>query len=79
MGLSTIIPRLKSKQINNSDLRGNWIYAPATSDVNNPTSALHQRTQVGIIQSGNYFSINPGKYTSAPYFANNLAKKIKYA
>lgn len=76
-GLSTIIPKLKKTQILKSDLKGNWIYAPGSSDVNNPKSLLHQRTQVGITQSGNYFSINPGKYTSAPYFAKELAIKLK--
>ena len=76
-GLSTIVPKLRNKQFNNSELKGNWIYAPGTSDVNNPKSNLHKRTDIGIKQKGNYFSIDPGKYTTAPYFADELAKRFK--
>ncbi|HKY74264.1 MAG TPA: FAD-dependent oxidoreductase [Patescibacteria group bacterium] len=75
-GLSTIVPKLKNMRFDNSELKGNWIFAPGTSDVNNPKSRLHKRTDVGIRQVGNYFSIDPGKYTTAPYFANELAKRF---
>lgn len=75
-GLSTIIPGLSNIQDVESDLKGGWIYAPAIKDVGDLQSQLHQRTQIGITQSGNYFSINPGKYTCAPYFANELASEF---
>lgn len=76
-GLCAVIPNLKNMLLDELDLKGNWIYAPATTDVNNPNSLLHQRTQVGIIRKGNYFSLNPGKYTTAPFFAEELAGIFK--
>lgn len=76
-GLFAVVPNLKNMPLNDLDLKGNWIYAPATTDVNNPKSLLHQRTQVGIIRKGNYFSLNPGKYTTAPFFAEELAEIFK--
>lgn len=75
-GLSGIVPKLKNRSFEDSILKGNWIYAPGTSDVNNPKSKLHKRTNVGIKQVGKFFSIDPGKYTTAPYFADELAKRF---
>ncbi len=75
-GLSTVVPKLKNRHFDDSELKGNWIFASGTSDVNDPKSRLHERTDVGIKRMNNYFSINPGKYTTAPYFADELAKNF---
>jgi hypothetical protein len=45
------------------------IFAYGQSDVDDPSSHLHHRNRIGVFRQGNYFSVDPGKLTTAPMFA----------
>ena len=52
------------------------IVAYGKTDVDDPSSALHDRTKVGIRSAGGYHSLDPGKLTTAPLFAINAADSV---
>lgn len=45
------------------------ILAYGKTDVDDPDSELHDRTRIGVFAQDNYFSVDPGKLTTAPLFA----------
>jgi glycine/D-amino acid oxidase-like deaminating enzyme len=47
------------------------IFAYGVSDVDQPDSGLHDRTRVGVRRVGTFFSVDPGKLTTAPVHAVN--------
>lgn len=52
------------------------IVAYGRSDIDNANSALHLRSQIGVYSLGNYHSIEPGKMTTAPLYAEEAAARI---
>ncbi len=52
------------------------IYARGRTDIADPNSALHMRSDEPIQKKGGYFSINTGKLTSAPRNAHLLVKML---
>lgn len=52
------------------------IVAIGNTDVNDPLSTLHTRSQLGFRQNGNYYSIETGKLTTAPMIAVSFVKSI---
>jgi glycine/D-amino acid oxidase-like deaminating enzyme len=52
------------------------IVAYGKTDVDDPDSGLHGRTQVGVSSRDGYHSVDPGKLTTAPYFAFSAATKV---
>ena len=58
------------------DVRGGVIYALGDTDVEDPKSGFHQRSEIGVRSSGNYHSVDTGKYTTAPLFALEAADRI---
>lgn len=55
---------------------GGVIFAIGSSDIDDPSSGLHHRDQIGIVSSGRYHSVDPGKLTLVPYFAEMCANRI---
>ncbi len=55
---------------------GGTIVAWGHTDIDDPHSELHQRSQVGCFSNGGYHSVDTGKYTLAPLFAFELADRI---
>lgn len=55
---------------------GGVIFSWGDSDIDDTESELHQRHQIGIIEADGYYSINTGKLTSAPLFAQQLAALV---
>jgi hypothetical protein len=53
------------------------IVANGRSDVDDPASALHDRTQIGVTSRGGYHSVNTGKLTTAPLFAIEAADRVE--
>jgi hypothetical protein len=77
--LCRIVPSLRylpRKLIEDSDVRGGIILARGTTDIDDPSSELHQRYQVGVRSLGRYHSIHTGKFTLAPLFAQRTADRI---
>lgn len=52
------------------------IVAYGNTDVDDPESGLHDRTQVGVFSVDGYHSVDPGKLTTAPYFAMQAAERV---
>ena len=59
-------------------VRGGVIVAKGNSDIDDRESTLHQRSDFPIFQNDGYFSINTGKYTSAPHNTSLLEKMLGY-
>jgi glycine/D-amino acid oxidase-like deaminating enzyme len=58
------------------EVRGGVIVAWGDRDIDDPASELHQRWDVGITSDGSYHSVDPGKYTLAPHFAECCAARL---
>ena len=52
------------------------IVAIGRSDVDDPASALHDRSRIGVTSRGGYHSVDPGKLTTAPLFAREVADRV---
>ena len=57
-------------------VKGGWIFAWGTTDIDDPASRLHQRSDIGVHACGRYLSIDTGKLTMAPLFAVEAADRI---
>jgi hypothetical protein len=57
-------------------LVGGWISAWGSSGIEDPTSELHQRHDIGVHSLGTYHSIDTGKWTTAPLLAAETCARI---
>jgi glycine/D-amino acid oxidase-like deaminating enzyme len=57
-------------------VKGGTIVAWGQTDIYDPASELHRRFEIGVTSTGPYHSIDPGKLTMAPYFAEICANRI---
>jgi glycine/D-amino acid oxidase-like deaminating enzyme len=57
-------------------VKGGVISAWGQTDIGDPTSELHRRYEIGVTSNGRFHSVDPGKLTMAPYFAEMCAQRI---
>jgi glycine/D-amino acid oxidase-like deaminating enzyme len=77
--LSQYIPSVANIQMDQLDqlsVIGGIIFARGITDVSDRESGLHKRDEPMIKSRGNYYSVNPGKYTLCPRFAYQTANQI---
>jgi glycine/D-amino acid oxidase-like deaminating enzyme len=77
--LARIVPRLAAvdaAKLPDIRVKGGTIVAWGQTDIYDPHSELHNRYEIGITSSDCYHSIDPGKLTMAPYFADQCAMRI---
>jgi hypothetical protein len=77
--LRAIVPAMRQvpcDAIERAETRQGIITAPARTDIDDPASELHARHHAGVHSSGGYHSVDPGKFTLAPYFAKVCADRI---
>jgi hypothetical protein len=77
--ISNMMPSLVAlDQANLPDacVKGGAIVAWGKTDIYDPESELHRRYEIGITSAGRYHSIDPGKLTMAPCFAESCAARI---
>lgn len=55
------------------------IVADGETDVDDAASGLHSRVTSGVISHGAYHSVDPGKLTTAPLFALEVAERVHRA
>jgi hypothetical protein len=55
---------------------GGWVFARGQGSLSDPASSLHRRDRFGVRSSGTYFSVDTGKYSTAPLLAQELAQRI---
>jgi hypothetical protein len=52
------------------------IVAWGDTDIDNPSSALHRRDEIGVYEHGAYLSVDTGKLTCAPHFARQVVAAL---
>ena len=72
--LPKVRPIFDAAQIIECD--GGFVYACGTGSLADPASSLHRRDLFGVERLGNYFSVDTGKYATAPWLAEELSKVI---
>lgn len=78
-GLGTIVPSVAqfcSGNVQACQLKGGIIFAWGESDIDDAVSGLHERYKIGPQSHGRYHTIDTGKLTTAPLFANEMADRI---
>jgi len=65
-------------EFEDSTVLGGTIVANGEHDIDDPNTKLHERSDFPIIQKDGYFSINTGKFTSAPHNTFLLEKMLGY-
>jgi glycine/D-amino acid oxidase-like deaminating enzyme len=81
-GLIHVIPALadlSSDYMNACEVKGGVIFGWGSTDITDPVSGLHTRANIGPFSFGRYHSIDTGKLTTAPLFAQMVAKRIRAA
>jgi hypothetical protein len=58
------------------NVRGGFVFAQGQGSIGDPRSTLHRRDRFGVRRLGNYYSVDTGKYSTAPWIAANLASSI---
>ena len=80
--LARIVPalrRIKIEQVQEAVVRGGPIVAWGQTDIDDVESELHRRFHIGVNSTGRYHSVDPGKLTLAPLFADECAARISEA
>jgi hypothetical protein len=78
-GLAGICPFLHdvtTEDINGASVAGGVIVAWGETDIDDPQSELHQRFAIGVTSRERYHSVDPGKLTMIPHFAELCASRI---
>lgn len=70
-----IIPAIRDVRID--DVGAGVIFSWGTRDIDDPVSELHRRSEIGVEGGNGYYTINTGKFTCAPLFADQLTKQIR--
>ena len=70
-----LIPKLLP--FRNALVKGGVIVARGLQDINDRNSKLHERNEIPITNKDGYFSINTGKFTSAPHNTLLLEKRLR--
>jgi glycine/D-amino acid oxidase-like deaminating enzyme len=77
--LARIVPalaRLSADDLADATVKGGVIVAWGATDIDDPASELHRRFEIGVTSVGRFHSVDPGKLTMAPYFAEVCAERI---
>lgn len=76
--LESFFPVVKQIRQNIETLRveGGWVFAAGRGPLDDQAATIHRRAKFGIVQEGNYFSVDTGKYSTAPWLAKMLAQRL---
>ncbi len=69
-----IIPAIGATRVKSVD--GGIIYAWGESDINDFDSELHKRYEIGFTHHDGYYSVDTGKFTTAPLLAQQLVRHL---
>jgi hypothetical protein len=78
-GIVTSLRNLNATNLPEAGVKGGVITAWGETDIYDPTSELHRRYEIGVTSNGHFHSIDPGKLTMVPYFAEVCAERIRPA
>ncbi len=77
--MAQFVPSLRSldpRELKDVTVKGGVIVAWGKTDIYDPASELHRRFEIGVTSTGRFHSIDPGKLTMAPYFADICVGRI---
>ena len=81
-GLAGLVPglaRLTDEHLADAVVKGGVIVAWGETDIDDPASELHNRFAIGVTSQDRYHSVDPGKLTMAPFFAQRCADRVAAA
>lgn len=67
---------LEFEELLDLTVKGGVIVAWGETDIYDPKSELHKRHEIGVTSTRQYHSVDPGKLTMAPFFAEVCADRI---
>lgn len=76
--LGTLLPGTEAvfEAAEDIKVRGGFVFAQARGSVDDPTASIHRRDRFGVQREGSYYSVDTGKYSTAPWMAEQLAAEI---
>jgi hypothetical protein len=78
-GLAQLVPGLAAlgdEHLADATVKGGVIVAWGETDIDDPLSELHHRFAIGVTSEDGYHSVDPGKLTMAPLFAQHCADRV---
>lgn len=75
-GIVTSLQDLNAENLPEATVKGGTITAWGKTDIYDPASELHRRYEIGVTSKGCFHSIDPGKLTMVPHFAEICAERI---
>ena len=75
--MTPLFPSLEGAKV--TDVRGGVIMAPGATDIDDPSSLLHERANPSVHEHNGWFSVDTGKYTLAPLLAYVASRKVDAA
>ncbi len=76
--LGSLLPGIDAvfEAAENIKVRGGFVFAQARGSVDDPAASIHRRDRFGVQREGSYYSVDTGKYSTAPWMAEQLAAEI---
>lgn len=62
--------------IESMTLAGGWVHAAGDGSLSDPRATLHRRSDFGVTALGGYISVDTGKYSTAPWLADRVARMV---
>jgi hypothetical protein len=77
-GLGASIPQTHAILDNaeSVQVQGGWVFAQGHGSLAYQASTLHRRDRFGIVRRGTYWSVDTGKYSTAPWLARQVAAGV---
>ncbi|UVK57574.1 FAD-dependent oxidoreductase (plasmid) [Mesorhizobium sp. AR02] len=76
--LTELVPNVSSmfNDAEELEVRGGFVFAQGRGSLSDPKATIHRRNQFGVNRLGGYISVDTGKYSTAPWLANSLARQM---
>jgi glycine/D-amino acid oxidase-like deaminating enzyme len=76
--LGAVLPAVAALRpvLDHVQVEGGWVYAAGRGALDDPRSTLHRRDRAGIVRHGRYLSVDTGKYSMAPWIAEQVADQL---
>jgi glycine/D-amino acid oxidase-like deaminating enzyme len=65
-----------AEQLASARVEGGWVHAAGTGSLADRAATLHRRADFGVRRRGSYYSVDTGKYSTAPWLAGQLTDQI---
>jgi glycine/D-amino acid oxidase-like deaminating enzyme len=78
VGLSGFLPRVAEVMAAAKTIHvaGGWVFAIGAGALSDANASLHRRDRFGLLRRGSYYSVDTGKYSTAPWLAARIADEI---